>query len=410
MPRFEISTPSPSKPKPSTRGAAAGGDDQPLAREHGAALQVHLDPGRDALDGAAQVDVDALAGEHVAQERAGVGVVAREQAVGDVGQRDLRAHAAEELGELAADRARAEDDDARRDLAHGRGLAVRPVVDLVQTGDGRDRRHRAGRDHEPLVAELAARRLDESRLADHRLAAHELDVAIGEPLLLRRVVAAARHLVAVPEDARGVELSRHGLGGAGCKPRGGERLGRTKQRLRRHARVVGALAADELALDERDPGVGLEAAQRAGEGLAGRAAADDEDVAGHRSTVCPPPRRVTPNTGAVCSAWHMGIRWRWVVRPGWRRGRMPACSAPERRVRGGGPALLPALDRKRVLAVRAVLVCDGGARRQRRGRGRRRCGGTDVLGRDVIWSWDPDPRASGPAAGASTGSERRASA
>ena len=52
--------------------------------------------------------------------------------------------------------------------------------------------------------------------------------------------------------------------------------------------------------------------------------------------------------------------------------RVPACPASEQRGRGGGPALLPGLDRKRVLALRSVLL-HGGARRQQRGRGRRRC-------------------------------------
>ena len=208
IPRFEISTPSASKPKPSTAARRPVATISRSPESGRAALQVHVDPGLDPLDLAAQVDVDALAGEHVAEERAGVGMVAREQAVGDVGQRHLRAHAAEELGQLAADRPGAEDDEALRDLADARRLAVRPVVDAVQALDRRDRRHRAGRDHEPLVAELAAGGLDEARLADDRLAAHELDVAVGEPLLLRRVVPVARHLVAVPEDARGVELSR----------------------------------------------------------------------------------------------------------------------------------------------------------------------------------------------------------
>ena len=54
------------------------------------------------------------------------------------------------------------------------------------------------------------------------------------------------------------------------------RLARAQQRLGRDARPVGALAPDQLALDERDAQAAL------GEGgcavLAGRAAPEDDDV------------------------------------------------------------------------------------------------------------------------------------
>ena len=250
---------------------------------------------------AAQVDVDALAGEHVAR-------AARPASGWSRGSRRSAMSASATFAPIRRKNWASSQPTApapRMTMLsgisrHGRRLAVRPVVDLVQTGDGRDRRHRAGRDHEPLVAELAARRLDDARARDDRASPRTSSTSrSASHSSCDESSPAARHLVAVPEDARGVELSRHGLGGAGCKPRGGERLGGAQQRLGRHARVVGALAADELALDERDPGVGLEAAQRAGEGLAGRAAADDEDVAGHRSTVCPPPPRVTPVKNGV---------------------------------------------------------------------------------------------------------------
>ena len=56
----------------------------------------------------------------------------------------------------------------------------------------------------------------------------------------------------------------------------GEQLARAQQRLRGHARVVGALAADEVLLDERDLEPGL--AEPPGGDLAGRAGADHDDV------------------------------------------------------------------------------------------------------------------------------------
>ena len=81
--------------------------------------------------------------------------------------------------------------------------------------------------------------------------------------------------------------------------RGVHRLARAQQRLGRDARPVRALAADELALDERDAQAAL--GERAGAVLAGRAAADDDHVVvAHvrqlRRRPAPPPctRRTSP--------------------------------------------------------------------------------------------------------------------
>ena len=62
----------------------------------------------------------------------------------------------------------------------------------------------------------------------------------------------------------------------GHAPRLGEQLARPEQRLRRHARVVGALAADEVLLDDRDREPAL--AEPSGGDLAGRPGADHDDV------------------------------------------------------------------------------------------------------------------------------------
>ena len=73
---------------------------------------------------------------------------------------------------------------------------------------------------------------------------------------------------------------------AGHALRLGEQVARTEQRLRGHARVVGALAPDEVLLDERDREPAL--AEPPGSDLAGRAGADDDDVEaafGHASSV-----------------------------------------------------------------------------------------------------------------------------
>ena len=76
--------------------------------------------------------------------------------------------------------------------------------------------------------------------------------------------------------------------------RGVHRLAGAQQRLGRDARPVGALAPDQLALDERDAQAAL--GQRAGAVLARRAAADDDDVvvAAHVGSSSP-----------ACSAHHV---------------------------------------------------------------------------------------------------------
>ena len=73
-----------------------------------------------------------------------------------------------------------------------------------------------------------------------------------------------------------VQLAAHRLGRARDPPDLGERLRRAQQRLRGHAGVVGALAADQVALDDRhlEPAVG----EPPGADLARRAGPDHDDV------------------------------------------------------------------------------------------------------------------------------------
>ena len=91
-----------------------------------------------------------------------------------------------------------------------------------------------------------------------------------------RVVAAIRHLIAPPEDALDVDLAGHRLGGSRREPRRSERLGRPQQRLRRKTRVVRALPARELALDDDDLDVRVEPTQGPDEVLAARAGAEHD--------------------------------------------------------------------------------------------------------------------------------------
>ena len=83
-------------------------------------------------------------------------------------------------------------------------------------------------------------------------------------------------LVATAQHGGDVELPAGGLGGARHAARLGQRLGRSQQRLGGHAGVERALAADQLALDERhgETVVG----QAPGAHLAGGAGAEDDHI------------------------------------------------------------------------------------------------------------------------------------
>ena len=108
------------------------------------------------------------------------------------------------------------------------------------------------------------------------LAAKQLDAAFLQPGQLAGVVEVVDHLVAAVEDRLRVEVAGDRGGDSGHTARLGQQLAGAQQRLRRHAGVVGALAADQVALDDRDrePAVG----QPARADLARRAGADHDRV------------------------------------------------------------------------------------------------------------------------------------
>ena len=165
-----------------------------------------------------------------------------------------------------------------------RGTSVSAVTSrFVQTpsssrkpGDGRDHRVRPGRDHDVvrgvgLVADLDAARAGETRGTAQHLDALRLEVRGLGPILVVR-----HHEVAPLERALRSHASAHGLAGARRVARRLERLAGPKQRLRGDAGPVVALAADELALDDRHPQAAVR--EMAGAVLPGRPGADDDDV------------------------------------------------------------------------------------------------------------------------------------
>ena len=98
-------------------------------------LHARLDP----LDPDADADVDPLLAKDLRHQVACITVDASEQPFAALDNGHLGAHPGEELRELGPDRAAAHHDEALRQLVRPRRLAVRPVLDRVETLDRRDR-------------------------------------------------------------------------------------------------------------------------------------------------------------------------------------------------------------------------------------------------------------------------------
>ena len=209
-----------------------------------------------------------------ATSAAASGVDARQEPVVRLDERDLRAHAREELRQLAADRPAAEHDQRRRYLGRLGRFDVRPVVDRRAPGWAGSpawsrSRSRAGRTR--ARARRPRRRPAGSRRR-HRERARSAD---------RRATSPARSR---PARRRGRATRRRppGRASAGSSARRPpclrDELGRPQHRLRRHAGPVGAFTADEASLDQRQLGVGVEPAEGADEMLAGRPSTENDDT------------------------------------------------------------------------------------------------------------------------------------
>jgi hypothetical protein len=178
-------------------------------------------------------------------------LLARDQPVGALDDRHLRAERAVRLRHLDGDHTAAEDRQAIGDLLRRRGLAVGPRLGLPQPVDGRDRRRRAGghddglaRDERLPAGLHAPLSRDAAGGADHGY------TAALEPWHLVRVVQVVDDLVAALQDRLGVEVARHRLAHARDAAHLGQQLAGPEHRLRRHARVEGALAPDQVRLED----------------------------------------------------------------------------------------------------------------------------------------------------------------
>ena len=191
--------------------------------------------------------------------------------LGALDQGDLAAEATHGLRHLDADRPSAQHEQAARNGLHTGHLAVGPdALELAQAGDRRDDRVGAVREHDVVGGVALAVDLDDPGPGEPAAAAQQVDAVVGQPALLAGVGVVGDHEVTPGERRLDVDVgARRGLA------RGMHRLAGAQQRLGGDAGPVGALAADQFALDERDPQAAL--GQLAGAVLAGE----------------PPPRTMT---------------------------------------------------------------------------------------------------------------------
>ena len=275
MPRGSASTPTVSRPMPSTRGRRpvatssrsprssvppSNSQDELVAvppRGGGVHPQHQLDP----------VPAQRLA-ERLAQRRG----LAGQHAVGALDEHRLAAETAHDLRHLDARRAAAQHEQAARDGLHARRLAGAPhALELTQSRDRGHDRIRAGRHDDVLRGVPDAVDLDHAGAGQPARAAQQVDAPLRQPALLAGVGVVRDH--EVPPGQRGLDVD---LGARPGVARALHRLARAQQGLGRDARPVGALAADQLSLDDGDAQSARR--QRRGAVLAGGAAAEDDHV------------------------------------------------------------------------------------------------------------------------------------
>ena len=189
-------------------------------------------------------------------------------------------------GRLDADDSAAEDDEPIGDLGQAKRVLARPVGDVVQSLDRRNRGRRPRVDQNSLPLDHAdravgQRRLDRLRPDEFRRSENEIQPGRGEHLLMRLDHAADHALLAGPQGLK-VHSRRGEVGPGQIDPvrRGRANLGEPSrardERFRRDAGDVDARPADFVPLDHEDFVALLRA--KHGERLSGLSAADDHEI------------------------------------------------------------------------------------------------------------------------------------
>ncbi len=246
------------EPEPVEHRSAARREEQPVAGDRGAVLQRHhhgvaarcCNP----VHAVAGVHDDPLGGERFGHHGARLRFLGGQETIGSLDDRDVDTEACEDLAELAPHCATAEDDERTRQLVDLDRVVGGPEGDVAQPCDRRNYRLRAGRDHDrPAGSEVPAVDGDgpgtrEAPTPSHQSTAPRLESTHGGG-----VIPPAGGLVADPSRhgcpvGLHVDSSGHAVDAPGLL----EEVGGADHHLRRDARPVRALAAEELVGDSHD--------------------------------------------------------------------------------------------------------------------------------------------------------------
>ncbi len=205
-------------------------------------------------------------------------LLVHEQRRSGLDHRHLRPERGPGRRHLHPDHAPAQHQQSLGHLLGSRDLAVGPVADLGESRDRRDRGGAAGREDHSLAREQHVVTEHHAPLAvEPRATAEQLDSAVLQPRQLRGVVEVVNYLVTSSQGSPHIERAGDRLRGARHPPGLVQHLGRAQQRLRRHARVERAFAADQVPLDDRDAPATARCETACGN-LTSRARTDYDDI------------------------------------------------------------------------------------------------------------------------------------
>ena len=218
-------------------------------------------------------ELDAVAAQDLAERLAERRRLAGEQVRGPVDQHGLPAESPHDLGHLHADRSAAEDQQTPWNRRHPGRLAVGPHPgELAQARHRGQHGRRAGRQDHVIGRVPHAVDLDHPGTGQPAAAPQQVD-ARCRPATSPDRRRSSRRPCKSRHAKHGLDVDLARSPRPPCRVDG---LAGAQQRLGRDAGLVRALAADQLALDHRDPQPAV--GQRARTVLPGRASADDDHV------------------------------------------------------------------------------------------------------------------------------------
>ena len=224
-------------------------------------------------------DGDTAGSERLLDEPGGEGLRGRQETGATHQHGDVTAQGGHPCGGLTGDDPAADDDETLRDLLHAGGVTRVPGLEALERS-GHDGLRASGENdgaagvEDPLS--LSGSHGDAPFAVEACPSANDVETGTLGPAHLTSVVVVGNPLVTTLE-----QIERGQLGRAQAAEVGGRRrdLDRHEERLAGHAGVVGALATQELALDENRGQVGaLDGVL--GDVLPRRPATDHDDIVG----------------------------------------------------------------------------------------------------------------------------------